>query len=125
MASIRDPKLLQLRVLTDKQNGVDNHMYGIATTEWRKFLKDFLDITPATRLSFQADLHKCTQHAIDKMWKARNTAKNGMTAPSELWELKTFEAAIKSWKADAERKCKVLVEGLEARIRPWPTVGLQ
>jgi hypothetical protein len=108
-ASENDPKLLQLRVLIDKQNGVNNHMYGITTTEWRKFLEDCLEITPATALTFQADLHKCTQHAIDKMWKARNTAKHGMATPSELWELKIFEAAIKSWKADAERKGKVLV----------------
>ena len=42
-----------------------------------------------------------------------------MATPSELWELKTFEAAIKSWKADAERKGVVLVEGSEARIRAW------
>jgi len=118
-AAENDPKLLQLRVLIDKQNGVNNHMYGITTTEWRKFLEDCLEITPATALTFQADLHKCTQHAIDKMWKARNTAKHGMTTPSELWELKTFEAAIKSWIADAERKGKVLVEGSEARIRAW------
>jgi hypothetical protein len=40
-----------------------------------------------------------------------------MATPSELWELKIFEAAIKSWKADAERKGKVLVEGSEATIR--------
>ena len=118
-ASENDPKLLQLRVLIDKQNGVNNHMYGITTTEWRKFLEDCLEITPATALTFQADLHKCTQHAIDKMWKARNTAKHGMTTPYELWELKIFEAAIKSWKADAERKGKVLVEGSEATIRAW------
>jgi len=118
-AAGNDPKLLQLRVLIDKQNGVNNHMYGITTTEWRKFLEDCLEITPATALKFQADLHKCTQHAIDKMWKARNTAKHGMTTPSELWELKTFEAAIRSWKADAERKGKVLVEGSEATIRAW------
>ncbi len=57
---------------------MDNHIYGITTTEWRKFLEDCLEITPATALTFQADLHKCTQHAIDKMWKARNTAKHGM-----------------------------------------------
>ena len=94
-------------------------MYGITTTEWRKFLEGCLEITPATALTFQAALHKCTQHAIDKMWKARNTAKHGMTTPSEVWELKTFEAAIKSWKADAERKGKVLVEGSEATIRAW------
>ncbi len=50
------------------------------------------------------------------MWKARKTAKHGMATPSELWELKTFEAAIKSWKAD---EGKVLVEGSEARIRAW------
>jgi hypothetical protein len=42
-----------------------------------------------------------------------------MTTPYELWELKTFEAAIRSWKADAERKGKVLVEGSEAAIRAW------
>ncbi len=53
------------------------------------------------------------------MWKARNTAKHGMTTPSELWEIKTFEAHIKSWKADEERKGVVLVEGSEARIRAW------
>jgi len=32
-ASENDPKLLQLRVLIGKQNGVNNHMYGITTTE--------------------------------------------------------------------------------------------
>ena len=53
------------------------------------------------------------------MWKARNTAKHGMTTPYELWELKTFEAAIRSWKADAERKGQDLVEGSEATIRAW------
>ena len=47
-AAENDPKLLQLRALIDKQNGVDNHMYGITTTEWRKFLEDCLEITPAT-----------------------------------------------------------------------------
>jgi len=118
-ASENDPKLLQLRVLIDKQNGVNNHMYGITTTEWRKFLEDCLEITPATALTFQADLHKCTQYAIDKMWKARNTAKHGMTTPYELWELKTFEAAIRSWKAEAVRKGKILVEGSEDKIRAW------
>jgi hypothetical protein len=118
-AAANDPKLLQLRVLIDKQNGVNNHMYGITTTDWRKFLEDYLEITPATALTFQADLHKCTQHAIDKMWKARNTAKHGMTTPYELWELQTFEAAIRSWKADSVRKGKVIVEGSEAKIRAW------
>ncbi len=54
---------------------------------------------------------------IKSLWKARNTAKHGMTTPSELWELKPFEAAIQSWKAEAERKGKALVEGSEARIR--------
>ena len=39
-----DPILLQLRVLIDKQNGVDNHMYGITTTAWREFLEDSLDM---------------------------------------------------------------------------------
>ena len=33
--------------------------------------------------------------------------------------LKTFKAAIRSWKADAERKGKDLVEGSEATIRAW------
>jgi hypothetical protein len=118
-AAENDPKLFQLRVLIDKQNGVNNHMYGITTTEWRIFFEDCLEITPATALAFQADLHKCTQHAIAKMWNARNLAKHGKTTPSELWEIKTFEAAIKSWKADAERKGVVLVEGSEDRIRAW------
>ena len=53
------------------------------------------------------------------MWKARNTAKHGMTTPYELWELKTFEAAIRSWKAEAVRKGKILVEGSEDKIRAW------
>ena len=39
-----DPILLQLRVLIDKQKGVDNHMYGITTTAWREFLEDSLGI---------------------------------------------------------------------------------
>jgi hypothetical protein len=42
-----------------------------------------------------------------------------MATSYELWELKTFEAAIRSWKADAEKKGKVLVEGSEATIRAW------
>ena len=37
-AAENDPKLLQLRVLIDKQNSVDNHMYGITTTECEKIL---------------------------------------------------------------------------------------
>jgi len=119
-AAENDQKLLQLRVLIDRQNGVDNHMYGITTTAWREFLEDALEITPALALTFQAELHKCTQHAIDKIWTARNKAKHGMTTHSELWELRTFEAAIQSWKSDAERKGKVIVEGSEARIRALP-----
>ena len=83
-APCNDPILLQLRVLIDKQNGVDNHMYGITTTAWRGFLEDSLGMTPTIALAFQAALHKCTQHAIDKMWKARNLARHGMTTPSEL-----------------------------------------
>ena len=63
-------------------------------------MEDALEITPAIALKFQAELHKYTQHAIDQMWKARNTAKYGKTTPSELCELRTFEAAIKSWKTD-------------------------
>ena len=63
-AAENDPKLLQLRVLIDKQNGMDSHMYGITTTAWREFLEETLGITPAIALTFQADLHKCTQHAI-------------------------------------------------------------
>ena len=72
-----DPILLQLRVLIDKQKGVDNHMYGITTTEWREFLEDSLDIPPYIALKFQTNLHRCTQHAIDKMWKERNFARHG------------------------------------------------
>ena len=43
-----DPILLQLRVLIDKQKGVDNHMYGITTTAWREFLEDALGILTTT-----------------------------------------------------------------------------
>ena len=75
-----DPLLLQLRVLIDKQNGVDNHMYGITTTAWREFLEDSLGITTSIALTFQAALHQCTQHAIVKMWKARNFARHGCRA---------------------------------------------
>ena len=42
-----------------------------------------------------------------------------MVTPSELWELRTFEGAIRSWISDAERKGRVIVEGSEARIRAW------
>jgi len=77
-AAENDPKLLQLRVLIDKQDGVDNHMYGITTTAWREFLEDSLEITPAIALKFQAETHKCTQEAIYKMWKARKIAKHGV-----------------------------------------------
>ena len=53
-AAGNDPALLQLRVLIDKQKGVDNHMYGITTTAWREFLEDSLDIPPSIALKFQA-----------------------------------------------------------------------
>jgi hypothetical protein len=115
-----DPILLQLRVLIDKQNGVDNHMYGITTTAWRAFLEDFLNISPSIALTFQVELHRCTQSAIDKMWKARNLARHGMTTPSELWELRIFEATIRSWKSEAARKGRVLLDGAEERIRALP-----
>ncbi len=73
---------------------------------------------PAIALNFQAETHKCTQEAIYIMWKARNTAKHGLTTQSGHWELKAFEAAIiKSWKTEAERKGKAIVDGSEARIR--------
>jgi len=39
--AVNDPTLLQLRELIDKQNGVDNHMYGITSTEWRVFLENY------------------------------------------------------------------------------------
>ena len=71
--AVNDPTLLQLRVLIDKQNGVDNHMYGITSTEWRVFLENSLEIPPTIALKFQTDLHKCTQIAIHTLWKARNT----------------------------------------------------
>ena len=63
-----DPILLQLRVLIDKQKGVDNHMYGITTTAWREFLEDSLGIPPSIALTFQADLHRCTQQAIENIY---------------------------------------------------------
>jgi hypothetical protein len=47
--AVNDTKLLQFRVLIDKQNGVDNHMYDITTTAWRKFLEGSLEITPELR----------------------------------------------------------------------------
>ena len=115
-----DPILVQLRVLIDKQNGVDNHMYGITTTAWRAFLEDSLNISPSIALTFQAELHRCTQFAIDKMWKARNLARHGMTSPSEIWELRVFEAAIRSWENEAHRKGRDLLEGAEERIRALP-----
>ena len=90
--AVNDPTLLQLRVLIDKQNGVDNHMYGITSTEWRVFLENSLEIPPAIALKFQTDLHKCTKTAIQYytaaihiLWNARNTAVHGKTTPSELW----------------------------------------
>ena len=98
-----DPILLQLRVLIDKQKGVDNHMYGITTTEWREFLEESLDIPPSIALKFQTNLHRCTQHAIDNMWKERNFARHGKTSKSEIWEHRVFEAAIRSWKNEANR----------------------
>ena len=115
-----DPILRQLRVLIDKQNGVENHMHGITTTAWREFLEDSLGITPTIALAFQTALHQCTQIAIGQMWKARNLARHGMATPSEIWELRTFEGAIRSWISEEERKGRVLVEGSEARIRAWP-----
>ena len=83
--AVNDPTLFQLRVLIDKQNGVDNHMYGITSTEWRVFLENSLEIPPAIALKFQTELHKCTQAAIHILWKARNTAVHGKKTPSELW----------------------------------------
>ena len=115
-----DPILLQLRVLIDKQKGVDNHMYGITTTEWREFLEDSLDIPPSIALKFQTNLHRCTQHAIDNMWKERNFARHGKTSKSEIWEHRVFEAAIRSWKNEANRKGRDLMEGAEERIRALP-----
>ena len=115
-----DPILLQLRVLIDKQKGVDNHMYGITTTAWREFLEDSLDIPPSIALKFQANLHRCTQHAIDKMWKERNFARHGKTSQSEIWEHRVFEAAIRSWKNEAKRKGRDLLEGADERIRALP-----
>ena len=115
-----DPILLQLRVLIDKQKGVENHMYGITTTAWRDFLEDALGIPPSIALKFQVDLHRCTQHAIGNMWKERNFARHGMTSPSEIWELRVFEAAIRSWKNEAKRKGGDLLEGAEERIRALP-----
>ena len=57
---------------------------------------------------------------IDKMWKARNFARHGMTSPSEIWELRVFEAAIRSWKSEADRKGRVMLEDAEERIRALP-----
>jgi hypothetical protein len=54
------------------------------------------------------------------MWKARNLARHGMTSPSEIWELRVFEAAIRSWKNEAHRKGRDLQEGAEERIRALP-----
>ena len=115
-----DPILLQLRVLIDKQKGVDNHMYGITTTAWREFLEDLLGIPPSIALKFQADLHRCTQNAIDKMWKARNLARHGMTSPHDLWELRVFEDAIRAWKSEADRQGRDMLDGAEERIRALP-----
>ncbi len=92
-------------------------MYGITSTEWRAFLEDSLEIAQAIALKFQIDLHKCTQLAIHTLWKARNTAVRGKTAPSALWELRTFEEVIQTWKIEVEREGKVMVEGAEGRIR--------
>ena len=95
-------------------------MYGITTTAWREFLEDSLGIPPSIALTFQAALHRCTQYAIDKMRKARNVARHGMASPSEIWELRVFEAAIRSWKSEADRKGRVMLEGAEERIRALP-----
>ena len=113
-----DPTLLQLRVLIDKQNGVDNHIYGITTTVWREFLEDSLGITPSIALTFQAELRQCTHHAIDKMWKARNFAGHGIATPSEIWEHRIFEETIRSWKSDADRKGRVMVEAQKTESEP-------
>ena len=73
------------------------------------FLEDSLEISPAIALKFQTDLHKCTQLAIHTLWKARNKAVRLKTTPSELWELRSFEEAIQTWKTGAERKGRVMV----------------
>ena len=43
-----------------------------------------------------------------------------MTSPSGIWELRVFEAAIRSWKSEADRKGRVILEGAEVRIRALP-----
>jgi len=43
-----------------------------------------------------------------------------MTTPSELWELRSFEAAIRSWKSEAARKGRIILDGAEERIRALP-----
>ena len=90
-------------------------MYGITTTAWREFLEGSLGITPTIALAFQTALHQCTQKAIGQMWKARNLARHGMSTPSEIWELRTFEGAIRSLISEEERKGRVLVEGTKAK----------
>ena len=54
------------------------------------------------------------------MWKARNFARHGMINPSEIWEHRVFEAAIRSWKNEVHRKGRELMEGAEERIRALP-----
>ena len=114
-----DTVLLHLKVLIAKQKGVDNHMFGITSTGWRDFLEDSIGLSPEAALQFQAALHKHTQHAIDQMWKARNSAKFARTNPKQTWERRAFEDAIRCWKSDAERKGREIVVGTEARIRAW------
>ena len=43
-----------------------------------------------------------------------------MASPSEIWKLRVFEAAIRSWKSEAHRKGKDLLDGAEERIRALP-----
>ena len=42
------------------------------------------------------------------------------TSPSEIWEHRVFEAAIRSCKNEANRKGRDLLEGEEERIRALP-----
>ena len=89
-------------------------MYGITTTVWREFLEDSLEITPAIALKFQARTN--VRRRLYKMWKARNTAKHRLA--TELWELRTFEAAIQSWKTEAERQGKAMWMGQKLEYEP-------
>jgi hypothetical protein len=75
--------------LTLKQSGVDNHIYGITTTAWGEILGRLSEDHSSNCAGIS---RRITQHAIDELWKERNTAKHGMETQSELLEVGAFES---------------------------------